>query len=129
MKAGCSNRRPQLRHGSLADDHPKGSRRTTAYQCEINVAPDTLGSKQPHDFAHALDRLPIPGGDDITDENSRSRGWSVRIDAHDENAAPAIRRWRPIGRAFLPYGLEAGAEITAKDMSSRQELIDGAADG
>jgi hypothetical protein len=35
---------------------------------------------------------------------------------------------RPIG-AFLPDALEAGAEITAKDMSSRQQLIDGAIDG
>ena len=61
-------------------------------------------------------------------ENSRARGRSVRTDAHDENAAPAARRLRPIG-AFLTDALEAGAEITAKDMSSRQQLIDGAIDG
>ena len=84
-----------------------------------NVAVQVIG---------ALDRLSIPGGYDITDENSRARGRSVRVDAHDENAAPAARRLRPIGRAFLPYGLEASAEITAKDMASRQELIDGAVD-
>src|SRR5262249_52385606 len=115
-----------LRHGSLADDNPQRSRRTTAYQCEINGITDTLGSEQPHDFAHALDRLPIPGGDDITDKDSRARGGAVRIDAHDENAAPAARRLRPAGCAFLPDGLEAGTEIPTKDMSSRQQLIDGA---
>src|SRR5262249_2101886 len=128
MKAGLLQSRPQLRHGSLADDNPQRSRRTTAYQCEINGIPDALRSEQPHDFAHPLDRLPIPGGDDITDENSRARGRSIPVDAHDENTAPAARRLRPIGCAFLLHGLEPGAEITAKDVSSRQQLIDGAVD-
>src|SRR5262245_28181334 len=41
----------------------------------------------------------------------------------------AARSLRPARRAFLPHGLKAGAEITAKDMSSRQELIDSAVDG
>jgi hypothetical protein len=37
--------------------------------------------------------------------------------------------WDPPRRVFLLHGLKAGAEITAKDMSSRQELIDSAVDG
>src|SRR2546428_13314082 len=102
----CSKHPPDLRHGPLADYDPQRSRRAAAYQSQINGAPDALGSEQPDDFPHALDRLSIPGGYDITDENSRARGRSVRVDAHDENAAPAARRLRPIGRAFLPYGLE-----------------------
>src|SRR5262249_58212567 len=84
MRAGLAcSRRLQLRLGSLADDNPQRSRRATAYQFQINGAPDALGCEQPHDFTHALDRLSIPGGDDITDQNSRASGRSVRIDAHD----------------------------------------------
>ena len=123
-----SKRRPQLRYGSLADDNLQRSGRATAYQSEINGAPDAFGSEQPHDFPHALDRLSIPGRDDITDENSRTRGWSVRVDTHDQHAALASRSLQPIGPAFLLHGLKAGAEITTKDMSSCQELIDGAVD-
>jgi hypothetical protein len=37
--------------------------------------------------------------------------------------------WDPPRRVSLLHGLKAGAEITAKDMSSRQELIDSAVDG
>ena len=119
---------PQLRYGSLANDNLERSGRAAAYQSEINGAPDAFGPKQPHDFPHARDRLSIPGRDDITDENSRTRGWSVRVDAQDQNAALASQGLRPIGRAFLFHGLKAGAEITAKNMSSCQELIDGAVD-
>src|SRR5262249_53164172 len=88
------------------------------YQSEINGAPDAFGSEQPHDFPHALDRLSIPGRDDITDENPRTRGRSLRVDAHDQNAALPGRSLRPIGRAFPLHGLKASAEITTKDMSS-----------
>src|SRR5262245_23763017 len=104
------------------------SRCTTAYQSEINGGPDAFGSEQPHDFPHALDRLSIPGRDNITDENSRTRGRSVRVDAHDQNAALTGRSLRLIGRAFPLHGLKASAEITTKDMSSCQELIDRAVD-
>src|SRR5262249_10223690 len=128
MNAVYSKRRPQLRYGSLADDNLQRSGRATAYQSEINGAPDAFGSEQPHDFPHTLDQLSIPCRDDITDENSRTRGRSVRVDAHDQNAALAGRSLRPIGRAFPLHGLKAGAEITTKDMSSCQELIDRAVD-
>src|SRR5262249_33516369 len=116
----CSKRRPQLRYGSLANGNLQRSGRATAYQSEINGAPDAFGSKQTHDFPHALDRLSIPGRDDITDENSRTCGRSVRVDAHDQNAALAGRSVRPIRHAFPLYGLKAGTEITTKDMSSCQ---------
>src|SRR5262249_60875727 len=86
IKQAFSNCRPRLRHGSFADDNPQRSRRTTAYQCEINGVPNTLGSEQPHDFAHALDRLPIPGGDDIADENCRARRASGRLESTREEA-------------------------------------------
>jgi len=46
----------------------------------------------------------------------------------DQNAALASQGLRPIGRAFLFHGLKADTEITAKNMSSCQELIDGAVD-
>src|SRR5215831_4398333 len=118
MNAVCSKRRSQLRYGSLADDNLQRSGRATAYQLEINGAPGAFGSEQPHDFSHALDRLSIPGRDDITDENSRTRGRCVRVDAHDQNAALAGRSLRPIGRAFPLHRLKASAEITTKDMSS-----------
>jgi hypothetical protein len=118
MNACLLQRRSQLRYGSLADDNLQRSGRATAYQSEINGAPDAFGSEKQHDFPHALDRLSIPGRDDITDENSRTRGRSVRVDAHDQIAALAGRSLRPIGRAFPLHGLKASAEITTKDMSS-----------
>src|SRR5262249_35022710 len=109
---------PRLRHGALADDNPQRSRRTTAYQCEINSIPDALGSEQPHYFPHTLDWFAIPGGDDITDENSRARRRSFRIDAHDENAAPAARRLRH-ARARIDARLNEIAHTLAAAFEAR----------
>ena len=57
-------------------------------------ATDALGTEQAHDFANAIDRLPVPGADNIADERSGARGRSIRIKAHDQNAAPAAQRLR-----------------------------------
>jgi hypothetical protein len=56
---------PQLRHGSLPDNHPEFGRRAAAYQSQIDGTPDALGSEQPHDFTHAIDWPPVPGLDNV----------------------------------------------------------------
>jgi hypothetical protein len=63
-----------------------------------------------------------------THEQSCARGRSFRIDAHDENAAPAARRLSVMGWTSAPQGLQAGAEISPKNVTLRQELIDDAVD-
>ena len=99
-----------------------------AYQSQIDSAACAVRPEELHDFAHAIDRFCIPGHDDVTHEQSGARGRSIRIDAHDENAAPAARRLRVMGWASAPHGLQAGAKISPKNMAFRQELIDDAVD-
>jgi hypothetical protein len=49
------------------------------YQAQVHGATDALGTEQAHDFANAIDRLPVPGADNIADERSGARGRSIRI--------------------------------------------------
>ena len=43
------------------------------YQAQIHGATDALGTEQAHDFANAIDWLPVPGGNNIADEHSGAR--------------------------------------------------------
>ena len=63
----------KLLHRSLANNNLERSRRATAYQAQIDGAPDALGTEQAHDFATALDWPPVPGGHNIADEHSGAR--------------------------------------------------------
>lgn len=64
----------------------------TAYQAQIDRAPDALGTEQAHNFANAIDGRPVPGGHNIADEHPGARRGSIRIKAHDENTTPAAQR-------------------------------------
>jgi hypothetical protein len=81
-----------------------------------------------HDIAHAIDRFCIPSHDDVTREQPGARGRPIRIDAHDQNAAPAARRLRVMGGASAPQWLQTGTKISPKNMTFREELIDNAID-
>ena len=83
-------------HRSLANDDFERNRRAAAYQAQIDGASDALGTEQAHDFANAIDWPPVPGGHDIADEHSGARGRSIRIEAHQQNAAPAAQRLRSV---------------------------------
>ena len=85
-----------LLHRSLANDNLERNRGAAPYQAQIHGATDALGTEQAHDFANAIDWLPVPGGNNIADEHSGARGRSIRIKAHDQNAAPAAQRLRPV---------------------------------
>jgi hypothetical protein len=63
-----------LLHRSLANDNLERNRGAAPYQAQIHGATDALGTEQAHDFANAIDRLPVPGGNNIADERSGARG-------------------------------------------------------
>src|SRR3984893_309475 len=77
---------PQLRYGSLPDNHLEFGRCAAAYQLQIDGPPDARGSEQPHDFTNAIDWPPVPGLDNVADEQSGAPGRPGRINAHDQNA-------------------------------------------
>ena len=100
----------------------------TAQQFKIDSLANAIRSEQAHDISHAVNLLLVPGGDDVADEHSGTCCWSVGIDAHNENPAPAAGDRSVLGAASEPHGLQAGAEISPVHMALCQELIDDAVD-
>ena len=80
-----------------------------------------------HDVAHAIDRFCIPSRDDVTQEQPGARGRPVRIYAYDENTARTAGRFL-MGWGSAPQWLQAGTNISPKNMTPREELIDDAID-
>ena len=73
-------------------------------------ATDALGTEQPHDFANAIDWLPVPGGNNIADEHSCARGRSIRI-------KPKTRTPRPPPKDCAPF--DAGSRFTGRRLTPR----------
>ena len=125
---GGSHSAIRLSQRSLAKNKLECRRYTAADQLQIDSATDAVRAQQMHDVAHAIDRFSIPSHDDVTHEQPGARGRPIRIDAHDENAAPAAHRLCVMGRASAPQWLQAGTKVSAKNMTLREELIDDAID-
>src|SRR5580700_3156879 len=116
----------RLSHRSLAESNLECHRSAAADQLQIDSSTDAVHAQQMHDIAHAIDRFCIPSHDDVTHEQPGPRGRPIRIDAHDENAAPAARRLRVMGVASAPQWLQTGTKISPKHMTFREELADDA---
>ena len=80
------------------------------YQAQIHGATDALGTEQAHDFANAIDWLPVPGGNNIADEHSGVRGRSIRI-------KPTTRTPRPPPKDCDPF--DAGSRFTGWRLTPR----------
>jgi hypothetical protein len=101
---------------------------TFSGQAEIDGRPDALGAEQVHDLANTIDRLAVPGSDNVAQQQAGATRRSVRIDADDENATRVTRPRRAARCTFAPEGPKTRAEIAAKYLTPGQKLVDCALD-
>jgi hypothetical protein len=103
-------------------------RRAAPYQPKLDSASKAFHIEQLQDFTHPINRLPIPGCNNVADQYTSTRGRPLRIKTHDENSSPSICGLRSIWFVPVLHGSETGTQVSAINMAPSEELINGAID-
>jgi hypothetical protein len=79
---------PRLSHRPLADRDLERCGRAASDECQLSRLAGAVRAKKTHYFSYAIDLLGVPIHDDVADEQTSARSWSIWIDAHHENTTP-----------------------------------------